>query len=58
MPTGLICPLVSEYTQYLYISLPYSAADNPAPGQRSKSQLSVEVEGLEEWEVEDVLYSC
>lgn len=37
------------------VSLLHPAAGNPIPGQRQAAPPPVEVEGLEEWEVEDVL---
>ena len=40
-----------------HVSLLRPAADNPLPGQRQPPPPPVEVEGTEEWEVQDILDS-
>jgi hypothetical protein len=39
------------------VSLLCPAADNPVPCQRADPPPPIKVEGLEEWEVENILYS-
>lgn len=41
-----------------YVNLLCPAATDALPGQRQEPLLLVEVEGVEEWEVEDILDSC
>ena len=40
-----------------YVNLLRPAATNPLPGQRQEPPPPVEVEGVEEWEVQDILDS-